>query len=227
MKFVTACLDFFLPRRCASCNSSLTLQEFYVCSQCLGKIKYADKDRLEFEFRKKFERDKIISGFVSLFIFEKDKELQRIIHELKYEGMFRLGVYLGEMFANNLQDQVASWSIDIITPIPLHHLKRAERGYNQSDFIARGIGSKLNIPVGKRLIKRVRFTSTQTELTLQERKQNVLNAFAIRGKPKLQGRNILLIDDVITTGATVSECGRILLRAGASKVYAASMAIAD
>lgn len=123
--------------------------------------------------------------------------------------------------------KVREWKIDLIVPIPLHHLKRAERGYNQSDFIAKGMKKILHVPVKSRLIKRARFTETQTNLNLVERKENMQGAFALRRNKLLQNKNVLLIDDVITTGATTSECGRTLLEGGAANVYAASVAIAD
>jgi len=227
MKFASSLLDFFLPRFCASCNTKLPPDEHIVCNNCFSKIKRADEDRINAEFTKKFAHDKIISSFTSLFIFEKDKELQSIIHELKYGGKFGIGKYLGEIIARELNQQIRDWRIDLIVPVPLHHLKRAERGYNQSDFLAKGISSVLKIPVKSRIVKRVRFTSTQTELTLVQRKENVRNAFALRGKPKLNGQNILLLDDVITTGATTSECAKVLVDNGAKKVYACSVAIAE
>ncbi len=227
MKFIIIFFDFFLPRFCASCNAKLTTEEIIVCNTCFANIKRADDERLNSEFNRKFKKDKIISGFKSLFIFEKEKELQHIIHELKYSGMFRIGIYSGKLIGNSLSGWIDSCKVDFIVPVPLHHLKRAERGYNQSFYIAKGISAIKNIPVKDRIIKRKRFTNTQTELTLIERKENVLDAFTLRGKKKLKDKNILLVDDVVTTGATISECARILINAGAKNIFAVSAAIAD
>lgn len=227
MKYLTQILDFFLPRFCPSCKVKLTSGDEVVCNCCFAKIKRADKKRLSHEFDRKFLNDKIISGFTSLLVFEKDKELQQIIHELKYNGKFSIGTFLGRQIAEQLKQQFVNWQIDLIIPIPLHHLKRAERGYNQSDFICKGIKSELNIPLKTHLIKRIRFTETQTSMNLIERKENIQGAFAVKRKKSLKRKNVLLIDDVITTGATISECGKIILENGASKVFAASVAIAD
>lgn len=220
-------LDFFLPRFCPSCDSKLSVEEDAVCNICLSNIQRATQERLWHEYERKFRGEKIISGFASLFVFEKDKELQHVIHELKYSGKFSLGSFLGKLIARELGDKLSEWKIDLIVPVPLHHLKRSERGYNQSEFLARGMKSVLKIPVKSNLINRNRFTETQTALSLEERKENVKDAFTIKRKVNIADKNILLIDDVITTGATTAECGRLLLQKGASKVYAASVAIAD
>jgi ComF family protein len=192
-----------------------------------SKIKRPDEQRLEHEFERKFSSDKIISGFTSLFVFEKEKELQHIIHGLKYDGKFQIGLFLGRLIAKELSRQLDEWKIDFIIPVPLHHLKRAERGYNQAEFIAKGIRSVLKIPINTNSIKRKRFTETQTSLKLVERKENLKDAFTIKRKNNLKGKTILLLDDVITTGATISECGKILLDKGTANIYAASVAIAD
>ncbi len=220
-------IDFFLPRFCPSCNTKLCLEENIVCGFCFSKIERADEKRIALEFERKFSEEKIISGFFLLWIFEKEKELQHIIHQLKYNGKFRIGIFLGEMLGKELQNKIGEWEIDCLVPVPLHNLKRAERGFNQSVFIAKGVKTTSNIPVKSRLLKRRRFTETQTNLTLAERKENVKEAFVLRRNNNIEGKKILLLDDVITTGATIAECGRILLNNGAEKIFAASVAIAN
>jgi ComF family protein len=226
-EFIISVADFFLPRFCPACNKKLKPEEKYVCPECLSKIKTADEERLSFEYKKKFEKDKIISGFSSLFIFEKEKELQSIIHALKYNRRFLAGSFLGMLAARSLSLTFEKWNINLILPIPLHPLKKAERGYNQSFYITKALSTEIKVPFNSRILKRIRFTSSQTIMTLKERRENVLGAFKVTNMEKIKGRNILLIDDVITTGATISECGKVLLNSGANKVYAASVAIAD
>jgi ComF family protein len=119
------------------------------------------------------------------------------------------------------------WKIDLIIPVPIHHLKKAERGYNQSDFIAKGLSTALNIPYSSKSIKRIKYTESQTKLNMNERALNVSNAFKARSSNKLKGKNILVVDDVCTTGATLLECAKVLLGAGANSVYACSIAIAE
>lgn len=227
MKLFTEIFDFFLPRFCSSCNKKLTVKERIVCPECLCKIQTASKNRLQFEFQKKFLQKNIIAGFTSLFIFEKDKELQSIIHSIKYNQRFLTGKFLGELVGKEFNKLFQSWEIDYIIPIPLHHLKKAERGFNQSFFIAKGINKQTKILINSKVIKRNRFTQTQTALNLHEREENMSGAFSIKKVNDLKDKNILLVDDVITTGATISECAKVLKDNGAKNVFAVSVAIAD
>jgi ComF family protein len=227
MNFLTQIIDFFLPRFCSSCKTKLSLTEEIICHSCYSRIKKVDDERMNHEFDRKFTTEGIISNFAALFIFEKDKELQQIIHSLKYDGKFRAGIFLGKLLADGLKNKFSEWNIDLIVPVPLHHLKRAERGYNQAEFLAQGMKSVLKTPVKSNVIRRNRFTETQTNLSLLERKENIRNAFTVRRPKIVKGKNILLIDDVITTGATISECGKILKESGAANVYGTSIAIAD
>ena len=226
MKLFTELLfDFFLPRFCSGCNKKLTAGEKPICSECLNSILIADEDRIRSEFNRKFLSRDLIKEFYSHFVFEKDKILQDIIHSLKYKKQFRTGIYLGEILSEGIKAR--NWQIDLILPIPLHHLKKAERGFNQSDFIAKGLSRRLKIPYSTNSIKRIRFTESQTNLDIEERQANVAKAFRLRSPNKIAGKTILLVDDVITTGATILECGKVLVSAGVKSVYACSIAIAD
>jgi len=220
-------LDFFIPRFCLSCRAKLHPNEIYICYECSDKIKRPTENRIAQEFNKKFEKDKIISGFTSAYLFEKDKPLQHLIHSLKYEENFKIGIYLGKKVAELCQESIINWKADYLLPVPLHRLKKAERGYNQSYFIAKGISSLHKINLNTSTLKRKKYTSTQTELTLIERKSNIKDAFTIAKIKPIKDKIIILVDDVITTGATITECGEVLLKNGAAKVYALSVAIAD
>lgn len=222
-----AFIDYFLPRFCVSCSIKLDVNEDSLCSDCLDKIVRATDERILFEYQKKFSKDKIITDFFSLFIFEKDKELQKAIHSLKYEMKFRVGILLGKLLADELQKSRPNWQFDTIIPIPLHQLKKAERGYNQAYYISQGIKKILNKEINTKSIKRVKYTQSQTTMTLIERKENISGAFKVKRALPIKQKNILLIDDVITTGATIAECGSRILESGANKIYAASVAIAD
>jgi len=162
-----------------------------------------------------------------LFVFEKDKTLQSLIHSIKYNKRFLNAKFLGGLIGSELGKILTVWKIDLIIPVPLHHLKKAERGYNQSEFIVKGISNKLNISYSTIALKRVRYTETQTAFNIEEREKNISNAFRVKSKNKIVGKNILIVDDVITTGSTIKECGKALLEDGAKSVYACSVAIAD
>ena len=227
IKQTIAFLDYFLPRFCVSCSYKLSLDEDTICKDCLNKIERATQERIIHEYNRKFKEKEIIEDFFSLFVFEKDKELQHSIHALKYNKKFKIGIFLGKLLGLELQKSHPEWKIDLIIPIPLHQLKKAERGFNQSFYIAKGLSKVLHSDVKENLVKRIKYTESQTTMNITERKENISGAFKIRTKKSLKGKNILLIDDVITTGATISECGIILKNTGVQKIYAASIAIAE
>lgn len=224
---LTPYIDFFIPRFCPACKKKLSESEKCICDKCFSTIKRAGNDRLKSEFERKFTSTKIISGFTSLFIFEKDKALQSFIHSIKYNKRFLNAKFLGSLIGKELEEQINNWNIDLIVPVPLHHLKKAERGYNQSEYIVKGLSRKLKIQNSAKALKRARYTETQTAFNLEERERNISNAFKVRSKQKIIGKNILIVDDVITTGSTIKECGKALLKGGAKSVYACSVAIAD
>lgn len=220
-------IDFFLPRFCLSCDSKLTTNQKVICSECFSSIQRVDRSRLEFEFNRKFSSEKIIDGFTSAFVFQSEGSLQSLLHELKYRMKFRVGNLLGNILAEEVNEQIKNWNVDFIIPMPIHKLRKAERGYNQTDHIAKTFGRVLNIPVKKKIVKRIKFTRSQTKLNIYERKENMRGAFIVDTGKEVKNKVILILDDVITTGATVTEAGRALKEKGASKVYACSVAIAD
>lgn len=219
--------DFILPRFCCSCRTKLSVNQDTMCGNCVSKIQRSTSSRLQREYERKFLDNKIISEFYSPFVFEKDKELQHAIHALKYDKRFPVGIFLGKVLATEIKSNKTSWNFDLIIPIPLHQLKKAERGYNQSYYIAKGVGKELRVKVSDRVVKRTKYTESQTTMNLNQREENISGAFKIRNQKMVRRKSILLLDDVITTGATISECGKMLLESGATKIYAASIAIAD
>ncbi len=225
--FITSLFDLFAPRTCASCSSNLLIEEAFICEVCQSKLVRADKSLLDHEYARKFRSRDIISGFTSVFVFEKNKELQNIIHSIKYRNKFLTAKYLGTIAGEILEQQVLQWNIDLVIPVPLHRLKTAERGYNQSYYFAKGLTAALNIPLLNNAVKRKRYTATQTLMTLPEREQNMEGAFTVVRTKPLQGKNILIVDDVITTGSTIIECARVLKEKGADKIYALSIAISS
>jgi ComF family protein len=227
MKRINGLFDVFIPRQCPGCNNKLLSNETAICRKCLGTMKFADSERLRTEFERKFLSTKIISDFTSLFVFEKDKVIQSYIHSIKYNKKFLNAHYLGNLIAHKLSSQIRNWNVDYLVPVPLHQLRKAERGFNQSNYIASGISKELDIKVKKNVLRRVKYTETQTNLSLTEREKNIADAFNVKHEKSIKNKSFLLVDDVITTGATISECGKVLLEAGANKIYACSAAIAE
>jgi ComF family protein len=147
-----------------------------------------------------------------------DPDLMRgIIHNLKYRNKRSLARRLGEWMAGTLQ---GGEGFDVVIPVPLHSARRRERGYNQSDLLAREVAAHLGIPFLTRALKRVKNTRSQTGLKREERLLNVQGAFRVKDKPAVSGKAVLLVDDVTTTGATLEACGEALALAGAGKIMA-------
>lgn len=149
---------------------------------------------------------------------------QKWIHAFKY----RQSLYLAPAAADWLKeagDRFLRWAdYDGILAVPLHHRKARERGYNQSGLLAAGLSRRTKIPVIKRALIRTRYTRTQTFLNREERRRNVKGAFKLRNQKKVEGKRLLILDDVFTTGATLNECARVLKRAGARRVDALTLA---
>lgn len=223
----TRMFDFFLPRICPSCNQKLNSSEEIICDRCFDKLKLTPESLIQEEYHNKFAVKNNLTDFHPVFIFEKDREIQHIIHALKYNRHFRAGIYLGTIIGNQIKAKLDVWKIDLVVPVPLHPIKKAERGYNQSEFIVKGISIQTGLSWNKKIIRRKRYTETQTHLTAEERQSNVKDAFKVKNRKLVEGKNILLVDDVITTGSTISECAHQLILAGAKNIYAASIAIAE
>ena len=148
----------------------------------------------------------------SEFYFSKESLIQHLIHQLKYKGNIKIGVYLGEMAGKTLLNSNRFNTVDALIPLPLFADKERQRGYNQAAVICNGISMVMNIPVIKDNIIRQRFTETQTLKHRTERWENVSGSFAVKNAVALKGKHLLLVDDVVTTGATLEACGNILLQ---------------
>lgn len=216
-------LDFFLPRFCGGCGKKFTATENYVCNDCLSNIVRPTKEKINDDYSRNFS-----SGFVEeifpIFLFVKDGAIQNIIHAIKYNQNISLAKFIGQQIGQILATEKSDLHFDCIIPVPLHSLKKSERGFNQSEHLSKGIAKILRVKLNKKIV-RTRFTDSQTKLNRQEREKNIQSAF--KTKYNFTGKNILLVDDVMTTGATINECAKVLKNAGAANVYACSIALAD
>ena len=151
-----------------------------------------------------------------------------MVHELKYSDMTSLGVELGRKVGERLHETLKSVKVDGLVPVPLHKIKQRERGYNQTEYICRGIESVTGVPVFPGLLQRTRYTESQTNLDIDQRRHNVAEAFCAKptSRTDIPGKRWVIVDDVITTGATIAECARVLRTYGASGVIACSAALA-
>jgi ComF family protein len=147
----------------------------------------------------------------SLFRLEKGSAYQVLLHDLKYRDNRRAGFYLGRLLGLVIKQTKLS-GCDLLIPVPLHRKKLNQRGYNQSELIARGVSEVTGIPVTNDLIRRARHQRSQTQMSRQERFENMASAFILcDDPPDLHGKRILIIDDVVTTGATLEACSQILI----------------
>lgn len=234
LQFKQYLLDFFnllLPDLCAACGKQLYHGERQLCTTCLYDLPYTD-----FHVYRENAVAKLFWGRINchaamaMLYFRKGTKVQHLIHQLKYRSQpqlgFRLGVLLGErlLAAERLNGSVP---IDLIIPVPLHPKKERRRGYNQSKMIADGIASVLDVPLGTTQLIRQRSTATQTKRNRYNRFENMQAVFTVKNPQELAGNHILLIDDVITTGATLEACGQVLLECGLSKLSIAALAFAE
>lgn len=223
-------LDFFtlfIPAKCINCGLNLNKYEKYVCQSCLYKIPKTNFfDDLNNPVSQIFWGRVNLERTFAYYYFTKGGCLQKLVHEIKYRGAKDLAFQLGRDFGTFLSEK-STCKFDLVCPVPLHRQKEKLRGYNQSDWLARGLSSSLGIGYEKDLLKRKVFTSTQTKKNRQQRWDNVKDAFELGNKSLAKNKHILLVDDVLTTGATLEACAMKLLEIEGSRVSVATLAYAN
>lgn len=214
------------PKNCAACNLNLAHGEDMICISCLYKLPRTYYHRLKHNpVSQKFEGRLPVRAAFSFLFFHKGNLSQILLHQLKYKGRQDFGERLGALFAKDLTEDGYT-APDVLIPLPLHPARLAWRGYNQCDSIARGIQKYLNIEIGYEIVKRVVANPTQTRKTRYDRWLNVKHIFEVTHPENIRGKHVLLLDDVITTGATLEACGDSILRAGAREISIATIATA-
>jgi len=149
----------------------------------------------------------------------QEHPLRQVVQKFKYGRKVSLGKPLGRLMARGCREFMAGCQIDLVVPVPLHPKRLRWRGFNQAALLARQVGRAYRVPVDVFVLKRHRETTPQTQLSEEERRRNVRGAFVLHPERSVKGLNVLLVDDVYTSGATANECSRTLLRAGARQVY--------
>lgn len=168
---------------------------------------------------------------LSFYKFKADNEVQKLIHSIKYSGMKDAGFHFGKYVGKSINEYLVKnkIKIDFIIPVPLHNAKMRERGFNQSDFISAGISVETNIKPENNLIVRIKNTNSQTKLKLDARLKNVRNAFQVLRNKRdlLSSKNIMIVDDIITTGSTANEIISLLKKHNTGEITVCSLAIAE
>lgn len=221
-------LDLISPRFCVVCNHRLSVTENVVCGKCLFHLPRTAfyRNAYENEMAKLFWGQIPIEKASALFYYEAHSETANIIYELKYKDHPEIGEIMGRIMARELESAGFFEGIDSIIPVPLAKKRLRQRGYNQSMEIARGVSEISGLPIFDKVVKRTVFEGSQTHKGRWERNENVDKVFSLIDGPAVKGKHLLLIDDVVTTGATVIACARELVKAGDVKVSVVSLGFA-
>jgi ComF family protein len=158
--------------------------------------------------------------------YTKDSRIRKLIHNLKYKGIREVGFELGKIYGQSLTKSDFLDGIDLIIPVPLHESKKRIRGFNQSDIISTGLSEATGLPLGTCILERISTSETQTKRSRYDRWINVEGIFNVKAPEKIEGKHILLVDDVITTGSTLESCAVELLKSKGVRVSVAALAVA-
>ena len=230
LSYIRAFISLIYPVRCEACGAMLVEGEKLICIGCRYKL-----PRTRYWLQKGNPVEQVFWGRVpienacSLFFMGKGSRYRKLLHRLKYNGVKSIGVELGSLLGTELLQAPLYHDVDFIVPIPLHAKRQRVRGYNQSEMIAKGISQSFGKPMLADVIYRQHHNETQTKKTREERMKNVENVFALHPEeaPQLEGKHILLVDDVLTTGATLEACIASILRTVSCRVSVATLAAAD
>lgn len=203
MGILTDLLDFFLPRTCHVCGCLLHSHESMLCTRCVEMLPRSLYHTIDLN-----PMERRFAGIVPFvrgtghFIYTRDSGIAHVIHDMKYRRFPSLGIRLGEIAGAELNMAGFFDGADLIAPVPMHWCKRSSRGYNQTEYIARGLSISTGLPVTESL-QSVRSHRTQTAMTLEQRERNLSGSFRVKDKAVLSGKGVVLVDDVCTTGSTL------------------------
>jgi len=221
-------INLFFPKSCSGCDTILLANEKVICTICRHNIPLTNHHLLqENEAYKKFY-GRIPVEYASAFLyFHKKGSVQKLIHNLKYKGHEDIGTILGDWYAEDLKEILPDLNADEIIPVPLHPKKYKERGYNQVTTFGQSLSKNLHLNYNETILFRKVYSKTQSKKNLLGRTEAIDNIFDIRYTEKDHGKHFILIDDVITTGATLEACSHALLKIPGAKISIICMAMAQ
>lgn len=218
----------FFPIYCGACDSPLYKNEKLLCTSCrhelpLGNFHNVNAKKIEKVF---YGRAKIENA-TSLFVFYKDSLVQNLLHNLKYRGQEEIGVELGKWLGQELKQSIKYQDINIVIPVPLHKRRMRERGYNQVEKFGIEIAKSLNAKYVNSVLKKISYNKKQSKHERTNRWTNTVETFGTQNESLLVNKHILLVDDIVTTGATIESCINVLQSIPGIKISVATMAIAE
>ncbi|WP_244214209.1 ComF family protein [Pedobacter jejuensis] len=221
-------IGLLFPNFCNACGIPLFQNEKIICTKCLYDLPFTDYHiHAENRVAKQLWGRLPLNAAMAMLYFRKGAKVQNLIHSLKYNSKTDVGIFLGNMLGERLKISPVYNDIDLIIPVPLHHKKLRLRGYNQSSYIAEGIAEKMDVLFDESVLIRAISTESQTKKSRYSRYENMKAVFKTNNAQSIIGKHILLVDDVITTGATLEACANALIENGASKVSIAALAFAE
>ncbi len=223
---IQSVLNLFFPKACAGCNSILLSDEKVICTSCRHEIPLTNHHKtINNEAFNKFYGRIDLEFAAAMLYFHKKGIVQEMIHKLKYKGHQEIGVLIGDWYSEELKFSKEIKTIDYIIPVPLHKKRLKERGYNQVTTFGKALSTNLNIPFNDTILVRNVYSKTQTKKTFLGRSDVVESVFGVNFDESLHHKHFLLIDDVITTGATLEACCREMLKIPGAKVSIVCMAM--
>lgn len=223
--FTRDLLHLFFPHYCTGCGNDSVGDNQFLCLQCLAKLPETNFfEAAGNPVEKTFYGRLHVQAAGAAYYFTKDSLVQHLITELKYRDNRDLGVYLGRLTALQMARSDRFPQFDLVVPLPLNEKKLQQRGYNQAALIAEGIASVLEVPLSTRAVRRNLFTETQTRKDRITRWQNMQDVFQVTNSASLADKHVLLVDDIITTGATLEACGSVLLTVPGLRLSIATVA---
>ncbi|WP_418511087.1 ComF family protein [Corallibacter sp.] len=225
---LSAIINLFFPKVCYACNGLLHDHESYICTTCrhdLPVTNFHFNDDLTVS--KTFYGRAVIEQATALLRFTKKGITQKLIHNLKYKNHEEIGVFLGDWLGSELKTIESYKNIDIVIPVPLHKKKLKKRGYNQVAKFAQQIAKALDAEYTSSVLIKVTNTASQVHKNRFSRLLNTHEIFVVKNNSEIEGKHILLVDDIITTGATLEACINVLSNANNVKISIATMAIAQ
>ncbi len=221
-------LDMLFPNSCQMCEAGLTKGEKLICLHCRYHLPLANYHLLDNNPLEKRFMGKVNVKYAWAYLkFTKQGRVQKALHALKYGGKKEVGQLMGTWYGEELKRAGLAAQFDLILPVPLHPTKLKKRGYNQSDTFAEGLSGAMTVAWSHQVLVRNTASATQTRKKRLERWQNVERIFGVSDNAQVQGKRILLVDDVITTGATFEACVEVLQEAGSAEVSIAAIAAAQ